>query len=881
MLFTKYGAALAVLLGVAFAATSFAQQNAPKPLPAAPESKITYDEANQRASLPRWLSLKYAEFDTTGAEPEMEVDLVAPETHAGEIGYYLVQLHPPITDTAKATVTATGAQLLDYVPNNTFIVRASTGQLEQIMTMSSVAWTGAFHPAYRLDARIREISLSERHTNDLLKITVVAFPGISKSDALLQITERGATVLASYEDTDRVIFDAVAAPSVARWLAQAPDIQWVEPASVITSRNTTEQWTIQTFVSGNTKIFTKGIHGENQVAGHMDDGMSTTSCYFADPNGNPIGPNHRKIVYYGGSVTNSVHGTHTAGTTVGDPFPVNGTTTERGHAYLAKIAHTTGFPTSTFNSTAVTHANNGARAHTNSWGNDTTTAYDTLCNQIDTFSWNNEDNVVLFAATDTSSLKNPENAKDLIAVEASQNGASANSFCVGGAGPTSDGRRKPEVCTPGCSTISAGTGSCNTATLTGTSMACPSATGACLLIRQYFTAGFYPTGAAVPANALTPTGALIKAVEINSCVDMTGVAGYPSNQEGWGRLQMDQGLSFTGDTRKLIVKDVRKSVGMTTGQTKVYTFSVTSSSEKLAVTLAFHDAPGTINAANPVINNLDLKVTAPGNINYLGNVFTSGFSSTGGVADAKNNVERVLLNNPTVGVYTVTITATSVPTGPQGFGLAINGAVSETPVLTSVSPNPVAVASPLLTPTITISGSGLLGTTSVAVGSTNYAGGFLINNDNSITLWFIPPPAQLGSVNVTVTSPAGTSNAIPITINPVATRFVFFDKNPVLNGTPLTIYMASPSVGFYPILAYSSCIVSTPIPPYMTYGIGGCGDLNFSDPVGPFASNGITQWNVIVPAGISGTFYLQYAEIDVNNQIFPLTMSLIAGLVIN
>ena len=66
-------------------------------------------------------------------------------------------------------------------------------------------------------------------------------------------------------------------------------------------------------------------------------------------------------------------------------------------------------------------------------------------------------------------------------------------------------------------------------------MACPAAAGAGVLVRQYFMDGFYPTGAANPSDSRTPSGALIKAVLVNSSTDMTGIAGYPSVREGWGR----------------------------------------------------------------------------------------------------------------------------------------------------------------------------------------------------------------------------------------------------------------------------------------------------------------------------------------------------------
>ena len=42
-------------------------------------------------------------------------------------------------------------------------------------------------------------------------------------------------------------------------------------------------------------------------------------------------------------------------------------------------------------------------------------------------------------------------------------------------------------------------------------MATPIAAGAALLIRQYFTDGWYPTGSPVVNNSFSPSGALIKA----------------------------------------------------------------------------------------------------------------------------------------------------------------------------------------------------------------------------------------------------------------------------------------------------------------------------------------------------------------------------------
>ncbi|MFN0206297.1 MAG: S8 family serine peptidase [Planctomycetota bacterium] len=880
----KIGATLAAI--VALALGSFGQ-NLQTPALSTIEPQLTFEEANERAARPRWLSLKYSEFDTSGLLPAMDPDLVSRPIEADESGYFLVQLTGPITEDAKESVRSTGATLLDYIPNFTFIVRANTAQMELIKGLPAVVWTGDFHPAYRLDVRLHEESLNPRKADTIQKLIVMAFEGVSKDTIETQITSRGASIGNIEDGQGRWIAEVYTSAAIGRWLAQAPDVQWVEPMGEMTTRNNTAKWVIQTFTTNNTKIWDQGIHGEGQVVGHIDGGaLATSNCYLQDPSGNPIGPTHRKIVYHAGGSIDS-HSQHTAGTAVGDAQPVNGSTSNRGMAYLAKIASSGGFASgSQFNTKATTHKNNGATVHTNSWGNDGTTAYDSTCNSIDSFSWNNENNLVLFASTNLSTLKNPENAKNLIAVNASQNGANANNFCSGGAGLTADGRRKPEAYAPGCSIVSAGTGSCTTTTLTGTSMACPGVTGATALVRQYFIDGFYPTGAKVPANTIIPTGALVKAALLNSCQDMTGIAGYPSNTEGWGRVELDQALSFTGDARKIIVKDVRKSVGVTTGQTKNYVFNVTSNTQRLAITLAFHDFPGTTNSSNPVINNLNLTLTAPGSVIYLGNVFSGGFSTTGGTADTKNNVERILINVPAVGQYTATVTAANVAQGPQGFGLVINGAVQEGvpgPAISNISPTATAVAVAGATPVLTINGSNFTGATNVAIGTRNYPiGKFTIVSDTQITVKFTPPPAPLGNVNVNVTGPGGTSNSNTLTLSAPAGRFVFFDPSPANDGAPITVYMASPSIGFLPLLAYSQCIQATPIPPYATYSIGGCGDFNFApDPIAAFDATGITSWTTLIPVGATGIFFLQFSEANPNTFATPFTLSGIAVLTVN
>jgi hypothetical protein len=202
-------------------------------------------------------------------------------------------------------------------------------------------------------------------------------------------------------------------------------------------------------------------------------------------------------------------------------------------------------------------------------------------------------------------------------------------------------------------------------------MACPAVSGAGLLVRQYFTEGYYPSGSPVPADALTPSGALIKAVLINSAVDMTGISGYPSDQEGWGRILLDN--------VRLRVVDVRNADGLSTGQSVSYEVNVLDDSVPLQVTLVFTEPPAAVNASDPVINNLDLEVVAPDGSVYRGNFFVAGQSAASGLPDGRNNVEQVLLNVPARDSYTITVEGTAVNQGPQGYALVVTGGIGLLP----------------------------------------------------------------------------------------------------------------------------------------------------------------------------------------------------------
>ncbi|HEX6850138.1 MAG TPA: S8 family serine peptidase [Candidatus Polarisedimenticolaceae bacterium] len=636
-----------------------------------------------------YLRLKSGTFDPLASTSP------AAQEEAG--GYFVAQFRSAIDPALLSRVRRAGGEPLQYVPDGAYVLRVAPGRQAAVRALADVRWLGPVEPGWKIapDLGTRPFADPARRAGTLLFATLDLFDGEDAERAAAAVAAAGVEVLQVVRFERYARLKARGSRAALEAAARVPAVSWIEEAAEITMRNNTTRWVIQTDVVASTTVWDRGLHGEGQVVGHIDGRIDMNSCFFRDAANNTPGPTHRKVVAYrsASGLGADSHGTHTAGTSAGDQAPLNGTFDSNGNAYAAKISHSNlsdidgsgSAPSNLYAYLDAAHAD-GARVHTNSWGDDGTTAYTSWCVDIDRFAYDREESLVLFAVTNTSTLKTPENAKNVLAVGASANGTSNDNFCSGGRGPTNDGRRKPEIFAPGCSIVSARSSSaCSTTSNTGTSMACPAVTAAGALARQYFVDGWYPSGAPNAADGFVPTGALIKATLLNSAVDMTGIANFPSDQEGWGRVLLENALHFDGDLRRLaVLDDVRNTAGLATSGTAEYPLEVGGGAESLKVTLVWTEPPAALLAAAATVNNLDLEVVSPSGTTYLGNVFdpSQGRSIAGGSADPRNNVEQVLLPAAEAGTWTVRVKGAAVNQGLQGYALVAAGDV--VPVVTAL-----------------------------------------------------------------------------------------------------------------------------------------------------------------------------------------------------
>lgn len=272
----------------------------------------------------------------------------------------------------------------------------------------------------------------------------------------------------------------------------------------------------------------------------------------------------------------------------------------------------------------------------------TSQSYGTLAAEVDRFAWDHKDGLLVLRSGnggvdadgdgtgDAGTMLEAGAAKDALVVGSSEapagsSGAGSTAASFSGRGPAADGRIKPDLVAPANSTFD----------IAG-------------------SAGDAYQFLVKTSGLAAPSAALLKALLV--CGAANNAAGTPDSGAGWGGLNLRASVNSSS-----LLKLQDNAEGMGTGETRTYKVDISGAGE-LRVTLAWTDYPSLPEAGLNLVNDLDLRVIGPGNVYY----YPNGRNSR----DPLNNLERVvvpLAGQP--GEYTIEITASNVPFGPQPFAL--------------------------------------------------------------------------------------------------------------------------------------------------------------------------------------------------------------------
>jgi hypothetical protein len=645
--------------------------------------------------------------DTRTGEPALPAGLRL-ESVPGQSRYCIVQLKGPFLRQWFRDLDRAGIKTFGYLPNYAVLARLAPDQRELIAALPMVRWVGLFQPAYKLESGLLDATGTR-------KVVIMVMPGADRTAVTAQIAAVGGTVndvtTSSFGVTVTATLDGADIAAVAR----LQETFWVQEWSEATVCNNTSQWVMQGGWQSSSPpdtstaarpVWRNGVRGQRVILSTSDTGLNTGHDMFRDttlpiiPPG--IWPDHRKVVafklYEGANAGESPsHGSHVNGSVAGDDSAAGGSSYYDGMArdariYFVDLTSSSGnfvIPTDFTTLWDTIYFGRGLpdslrpiKQHSGSWrwGNNQGT-YKIQDASSDAFCWAHKDFLNIIAAGNEGSgsktLGNPSIAKNILTIGATQRSTASNTIAgFSSRGPTQDNRIKPNVMAPGVDIWSVTrTGTNSYAEGSGTSMATPTANGTIGLMRCYLQEGFYPTGSAVTGDRISYiTSALLRSMAMASADPNIGSYTIPSMDIGWGRIDADSLLYFTGDTRKLIITD--DTAGIATGQYKQQQFRV-ASAIPLRVCLAWTDTAAAPSANPTLVNDLDLTLTSPTAAVYKGNKYSSGQSTPNPTGRDSLNVEECArVNAPDTGVWTIRVSANNVATASnQDFAWTISGDV--------------------------------------------------------------------------------------------------------------------------------------------------------------------------------------------------------------
>jgi len=618
-------------------------------------------------------------------DPRARVPVAAPQPAraADAPDLRLIQFDGPAMEEWLAGLRARGLEVVQYIAPHAYVVWGTAGQRDRAATMARVRWTGDFLPEYRV-LPAQRIGRTGRDSARAL-----VYRGADIAALRQQLQALGADLTGAQIVDERFVqltFD-IDAPRIAE-AAELPGVYTAKfvPRDGGLRGELSNQINVNN-VSGTNAAFPGyltwlagvGLSGSGVIIANVDDGVSHTHVNLAS----------RMLPCIGSSCAGSAsssHGTHTAGIMVADGTSgvmLNGFQRGLGMAPGARLIEQLYNPTFAQANgmlTLMRHSvQNGAIVSGNSWGPaGTPQGYDDDTMQVDIGVRDADSTTpghqplhyilsIMNGYGGVSSQGSPDEAKNIFTIGSTkaQNSSGSQNLAINDLssntahGPARDGRKIPHMVAPGCNVDSTvPTNSYGVSGWCGTSMASPHVSGAAALFIESYRG--------LPGYTADPSPAMLKAAFLAVARNLAGnrdanngILGIPfDSKQGWGRMNaaavLDPPLSVRYFDNPMVFDN--------TGEEWTAHVAAADPGQPMRIMLVWTDAPGHgLGGTTPAWNNnLDLIVESGANT-YLGNVFAAnGYSTTGGVADIRNNTEGVFLLTPGAGNITLRVQAASI-----------------------------------------------------------------------------------------------------------------------------------------------------------------------------------------------------------------------------
>jgi hypothetical protein len=647
------------------------------------------------------------------------------EAFPAPVDFYSVALRGPLLEARREQLDALGVTLGDRLPEGGYKVRLRSEQVSQVNGLpfvEHVTWLApaASAPQFAASSIYSPERGSGAGVSEPLTFDVRLQDPADKDTVLAWLSARNIDVVGS--TARKIRFHAQADAPDLDELAMLPEVDRIDQYTPPELANDRARCLlgIDSAAGGAAPVLAED--GTGQIVAVADTGIDDQHPDFqgrivaAVAHGRP-----------GDASDPHGHGTHVAGSVLGDGSASNGQI--KGVAPQAKLFFQSlldgqgklgGLPLD-LNDLFDEAYQAGARIHNNSWSAVTNSEYTMSSEEVDEFVADHRDMLVVIAAgnegtgvrprkadpgyVDWLSIGSPASCKNALTVGASRSDRTdgplaartwnaawygrfpsppiANETVSGdpeslaafsSRGPCNDHRIKPDLVAPGTEILSTRSakapptryrGSAHYTFENGTSMAAPLVSGCAALVRQYYVQK------CAHAN---PSAALLKATLVNSTQWLKGddanakIPGRPNNHQGHGRVCMTLAIPNPSQPGLALqfVDDWQTFQFTRTGQRKRYQFVLPADAPELRFCMAYTDRP-----ARGLQNNLNLIVEHAETRNkYFGNKSRPDALTE---LDTDNNLESIRIALAKAGTYNIQVLVANLLQPKQDFALVVTG----------------------------------------------------------------------------------------------------------------------------------------------------------------------------------------------------------------
>lgn len=568
--------------------------------------------------------------------------------------YFVVLQFDRLPDAAvQQELAALDVRLFDYIPQHSYLAAVDTGFSVSDLVRYGISGMTLLPQSFKLSRQLAQYP-GDYFQRPEAVLAVNWFGPLDSLEVVRQLAAAGATVVPTRFRPVRTVFIRSASAAILQKISALPFVSYLAPQPM-TPRALNYNNRATHGADGLAAPSGRNLRGDGVFIGIGDDTDPYTHIDFSG----------REIDRFA-APPGSGHGVHTSGTAAGggilDPY-------YQGMAPHAKLISQyfsdiileapvyLGDYDMTLTSNSYTDYDYGCIYDG---------LYDALANYTDAQAWNYPTLLHSFAAGNDGdftcspfplqyatvksgfqSAKNILTVGDIYTGDYTINNASS-------CGPDGDGRIKPEIVAGGTNIYSTWPNN-SYIPATGTSMSSPTVAGTlALLVERYRQLH----------GGADPPSALLKALVCNTATDL-GNPG-PDYFFGFGSLN-----ALAAD---VALENDQYSLGqLANGGNSTSSINVPAGARQVRVMLCWTDYPAAPYAAAALVNNLDLTVTDAGAIVHHPLILNPAPAHVGDPAvegvDNLNNIEQVVIDNPTGGAFTITVNGTDIPQGPQAYAL--------------------------------------------------------------------------------------------------------------------------------------------------------------------------------------------------------------------